>query len=165
MAISVRVATPDDREAVGRILGDSYPKLMAAGYEPAQLARVLPVIVRPHPGLLASGCYYLAEADGVAAGCGGWSRQRPGTDQTEPGLAHIRHFATHSAWIGHGVGRALYDRCEQDARAAGIARFECYASLNGEGFYAALGFERIARIQVEMGPAGPFPSILMVREI
>ena len=150
MALTVRIATPDDHDAVGRILVDSYSKLMPAGYEPAQLARVLPVIVRPHPGLLASGSYYLAEVDGVPAGCGGWSRQRPGSDQTEPGLAHIRHFAVCAGWTGRGVGRALYARCETDARAAGADRFEVQSSLNGEAFYARLhGLLDAAGLRVE----------------
>ncbi|MGZ8336264.1 MAG: hypothetical protein ACXWU1_06345, partial [Allosphingosinicella sp.] len=115
MSITVRVAGPEDAAAVGRILVASYPALMAGAYEPELLARALPMIVRPHPRLLAGGTYYLAKAaaaperrGGLPIGCGGWSRERPGTSQTEPGLAHIRHFATHGDWIGRGVGRALY---------------------------------------------------------
>ena len=165
MNISIRVATPADSAAVAEVLVHSYPELMAGAYDPDLLARALPLITRPHPRLLAGGCYYLAEWDGHAAGCGGWSRERPGGNEVEPGLAHIRHFATHRDWIGRGVGRALYERCEQDARAAGVNRFECYASLNGEAFYAAMGFARIGAIEVGMGPDVEFPSILMRRPI
>jgi GNAT superfamily N-acetyltransferase len=165
MTISIRVATPDDAAAVRHVLLHSYPALMAGAYDPELLARALPLITRPHPKLLAGGTYYLAEADGDPAGCGGWSWNRPGGDELEPGLAHIRHFATHSDWTGRGVGRALYERCEQDARAAVADRFECYASLNGEAFYAALGFARIGAIEVAMGPGLDFPSILMRRSI
>ena len=164
MPITLRVATPDDAAAVRHVLVHSYPALMAGAYEPELLARALPIITRPHPRLLAGGTYFLAEAEGEAAGCGGWSWERPGGNEVEPGLAHIRHFATHRDWTGRGVGRALYERCERDARAAGANRFECYASLNGEAFYAALGFVRIGAIEVEM--AGfDFPSILMRRPI
>jgi GNAT superfamily N-acetyltransferase len=165
MSISIRVATPVDAAAVAHVLVNSYPTLMAAAYDPALLARALPLITRAHPRLLAGGSYYLAEADGHAAGCGGWSWERPGETEVETGLAHIRHFATHGDWTGRGVGRALYERCEQDARAAGANRFECYASLNGEAFYAALGFARIGAIEVAMGPGLDFPSILMQRPI
>jgi GNAT superfamily N-acetyltransferase len=165
MPITLRVATPDDAAAVRHVLVNSYPALMAKAYDPELLARALPRITLPHPKLLAGGTYYLVEADGYAAGCGGWSWWRPGSDEVEPGLAHIRHFATHCDWTGRGVGRALYERCEQDARAAGADRFECYASLNGEGFYAALGFARIGAMEVAMGPGLDFPSILMRRPI
>jgi len=162
----VRPATPSDAAAVAAVLAASYPALMRGAYPADLLALTLPLIVSPNPALLASGTYYLAEAkSGEALGCGGWSTSAPGSRRREPGTAHIRHFATHPAWTGRGVGRAVYARCEEDARAAGIARFICYASLNGEPFYRALGFRPLRRIEVPMGGGLRFPAILMVREI
>lgn len=165
MQVTVRTATPQDAPAIRSILEDSYPALMAGAYPPDLLARVLPLVTRPHPRLLAGGTYYLAEIDGRAAGCGGWSFWGPGGEADQPGLAHIRHFAVRSACAGRGVGRALYDRCEADARTAGARRFEAQSSLNGERFYAAMGFARVAAIEVPMGRDLAFPSILMRREI
>ena len=162
--LSVRPARPDDAERVGRILEASYPALMADAYAPDVLARALPLITRPHPRLLRSGSYYLCEAEGEAVGCGGWSFEVPGGGPTEPGVAHIRHFATDARWAGRGVGRALYRRCEAEARAAGARQFDCFASLNGEGFYTALGFDRIGAMEAPMGDFA-FPSILMRRAI
>lgn len=162
----VRTATPDDMATVSAILAASYPSLMRGAYPDDLLARALPRITSANPALLASGTYYLAEAeDGSAAGCGGWSHRPPEEDRREQGVAHIRHFATHQDWAGKGVGRAIFHRCEAEARAAGFTRFTCYSSLNGEGFYAALGFLRVREISVPMGPDLRFPSILMVREI
>jgi GNAT superfamily N-acetyltransferase len=161
----VRVAHPDDAGAVGEVLRDSYPALMAGAYEPALLVRALPLMTRPQPRLLASGTFYLCEARGEAVGCGGWSFEPPGGGEREPGIAHIRHFATRSGWAGRGVGRALYRRCEADARAAGAVEFQCYSSLNGEGFYAVLGFVRVAAIDVPMAPDLDFPSLHMRRTI
>jgi predicted N-acetyltransferase YhbS len=161
----VRVAHPDDAGRVGEVLRDSYPALMAGAYDPALLSRALPLMTRPHPRLLASGSYYLCEAHGEVVGCGGWSFDRPDSDDREPGIAHIRHFATRSLWAGQGIGRVLYRRCEDDARAAGAAEFQCWSSLNGEGFYAALGFARVAAIDVPMAPGLVLPSIHMSRTI
>src|SRR5215217_7069480 len=138
-AFAVRVATPDDAEPIGTLLRASYPSLMPSGYSAAVLARALPLIVRASPALLRSGTYYLAEGPGRAlAGCGGWTFERPGAAGApiDPTLGHIRHFATHPDWIRRGVGRALFDRCVADARVAGVQRFECYASLVAEPFYA-----------------------------
>ena len=164
--MQVRPATPDDREAVATILAASYPLLMRAAYRDELLARTLPGMTRPNPALLASGNYYLAEPEpGLFAGCGGWSDVAPGSDRREPGIAHIRHFATHPDWTGRGVGRALYERCEADARAAGFTSFTCFASLNGEPFYRAVGFKTLRLIEVPMAPGVFFPSILMTREI
>ncbi|MEC9343218.1 MAG: GNAT family N-acetyltransferase [Pseudomonadota bacterium] len=166
LAFFVRTATPADADAVTGLLTASYPVLMATAYDEAALAGALPAMTRANPALLTSGSFYVAEQDdGELAGCGGWTPERPGTGETEPGLGHIRHFATGPQWVGRGVGRALYQRCEEAARAAGIRRLECYASLNAEGFYQALGFKTIRRIEVPMGPDAVLPSILMRRDI
>jgi N-acetylglutamate synthase-like GNAT family acetyltransferase len=161
----VRPATMDDAATISAILADSYPALMRGAYDAALLARALPRIISANPALLASGTYYLAERDGEAAGCGGWSHRPPEADRREEGMAHIRHFATRSSWTGKGVGRAVFTRCEADARAAGFTRFTCYSSRNGEPFYTALGFRRVREIEVPMGRDLFFPSVLMVREI
>ena len=83
----------------------------------------------------------------------------------EPELGHVRHFATHPKSVRHAIGRALYDRCETTARAAGVRRFECYASINAEDFYAALGFKMVRRTEIPMGKGLMLPSILMERSI
>jgi GNAT superfamily N-acetyltransferase len=163
--IQVRAANPDDAPAVRQVLEASYPVLMAHAYDPAVLARALPVITRPNPKLLSSGAYYIAEIDGAPAGCGGWSAERPGSDTVIAGLGHIRHFATDARRIGRGVGRALYSACEASARRVGVRRFECQASLNAELFYQSLGFARVETIEVAMPPDIVFPSIRMVRDL
>ncbi|MGE0667263.1 MAG: GNAT family N-acetyltransferase [Sphingomonadales bacterium] len=163
--ITVRVAVPRDVPAVDFILGESYPRLMAGAYEPSLLAEALPMMVRANLGLLASGTYYLAEADGAPAGCGGWTFEEPGTGALEPGTAHIRHFAVRPSWTGRGVGRLLYRQCERAARAAGARRFVCFSSLNGKAFYRALGFEGERVVEIAMGPAVRLPSVIMHREI
>jgi N-acetylglutamate synthase-like GNAT family acetyltransferase len=164
--MQVRKATPADAGTVSSILAASYPELMRGAYPDALLALALPLITRANPALLDSGTYHLALAEsGEAIACGGWSHRPPERDEREAGLAHIRHFATHPDWTGRGAGRAIFKRCEDEARAAGFTRFTCYSSRNGEPFYAALGFSRIREIEVPMGPRLRFPSILMVREI
>jgi N-acetylglutamate synthase-like GNAT family acetyltransferase len=162
----VRVAGPEDAAAVTRVLEGCYPELLAPAYDPELLARVLPQMTRANPLLLASGTFFVCEAGGEAVGCGGWTRERPpGGAAAEPGLAHLRHFAVRSDWVGRGVGRALYRRCEASARAAGMRRFEAWSTLNGEGFYRALGFARVEAIAAPMGPGLALPSMLMRRNI
>ncbi len=122
-------------------------------------------MTRPHPTLLGSGTYFLAEAEGEPVGCGGWSLVAPGTPLAEQGVGHIRHFATAESWTGRGIGRMIYARCEAQARAAGVRRLLCYSSLNGEAFYSALGFRRIDLLDVPMGTDLTFPSVRMARSI
>ncbi|HYG49078.1 MAG TPA: GNAT family N-acetyltransferase [Allosphingosinicella sp.] len=160
----LRVATPEDAAAVEAVLAPSYTQLMAAAYPPDLLARTLPAITRANPDLLSSGRYYLVEAaTGEPAGCGGWSPNPPGRKDEDPERAHIRHFATHPAWTRRGVGRLLYERCAADARASGFTVIEAWASLNGETFYAALGFRSLGPIETRMPGGVLFPAIRMER--
>jgi GNAT superfamily N-acetyltransferase len=162
----LRVAMPEDAEAVAAVLGPSYAQLMAQAYPPDLLARVLPAITRANPQLLASNRFYLVEAEtGEPAACGGWSPNPPGQREGDPRRAHIRHFATHPEWTRRGAGRMLYERCQDDARAAGFTTFECWASVNGEGFYASLGFRRLQPISTSMPGGIAFPAIRMERAI
>lgn len=162
----LRVATLEDCDTVAAVLGPSYTKLMVAAYPADLLARTLPSITRANPVLLSSGHYYLVEAEtGEPAGCGGWSANPPGRSDGDPDRAHIRHFATHPDWTRRGVGRLLYERCAADARAAGFTLFEAWASLNGESFYASLGFRRLGPIETSMPGGVKFPAIRMERAI
>jgi N-acetylglutamate synthase-like GNAT family acetyltransferase len=135
---------------------------MPKSYDATLLDLALPLMTKANPALLASGTYYAAFSnEGLAIGSGGWTKERPGTRDLQPELAHIRHFATHPEWVGIGVGRSIYAECTKAASAAGIKRFECYSSLNAERFYAALGFRAIRHMDVVMGRRISFPSILM----
>ncbi|QND56776.1 GNAT family N-acetyltransferase [Mesorhizobium huakuii] len=163
---TVRRATPQDEAGVSELLLASYPGLMRTAYDQAILEGALPLMTRANPALLSSGTFYLAvNGHDLAVGCGGWSRELPGSSEVTPGLAHIRHFATHPEWLRRGIGRELYRRCAEDGRSSSVRRFECQASLNAEGFYAALGFRTVRRIELRIGPGPMLPSILMERAI
>src|SRR5262249_32656037 len=121
MTPHIRMSNPADSDAVSALLAVSYSTLFASHYESNTLSRVLPIIGKANPTLLASGTYYLAERDPKnLVGCGGWSTARPGSDEIIEGEAHIRHFATHPEWTRRGVGAALLNRCFSDARLIGI---------------------------------------------
>lgn len=157
-----RVAVPEDEMAVTGLLKECYPSLMAAAYEAALLAAALPVMTQASPSLLSSGTYYVAlTGTDQLVGCGGWTKEQPGTGAIEPGLGHIRHFGTHPAYVNLGIGRRIFDRCRADAAAKGIRRFEVYSSLNAEEFYAKLGFRRVHTVDLPMGSALNLPAILM----
>lgn len=139
---------------------------MSSSYDADALADGLSVMTKANPALLSSGTYYVAESEQrTIVGCGGWSLERPGTTEIEPGLAHIRHFATHASWLGEGIGRSIYTKCAEHARSAGVQRFECYSSLNAEGFYSALGFRPVRNIEVQLSAHIKLPGVLMERSI
>lgn len=162
----LRVATPQDAEAVSELLRASYPRLMRYAYDEEVLAPALELMTKANPSLLGSGTYYLAElATGLLVGCGGWTPEWPGTKSVEPGLGHVRHFAVHPDWTRRGIGRAILTFCDRAARAAGVRTFECYSSLNAETFYRALGFVRIREMDIELKPPVVLHGVLMRRDL
>ena len=165
VTFKIRNSHPEDADAVERVLRGSYPQLMAPAYDADLLQRALPFLIKANPHLLASTSYYIAEAGSEPVGCGGWSLEKPGTTVHEFGVGHIRHFATSAAWVGRGVGKAIYERCELDARAAGVFRLDCHSSRNGEPFYLALGFTRIGDMLLPLAADLMFPGVLMSRHI
>ncbi len=161
--LSIRVATPEDRETVTRLLQRSYPALMAGSYEPAVLAAALPLMTQANPALLASGTFFVAVADSrEVVGCGGWTPERPGRyAPVEAGLGHIRHFGVDPDWARQGVARAIMSMCIDSARQRGIVRLRCLASINAEKFYVSVGFVATGRRVVMLGNTIPFPSVDM----
>ena len=70
--------------------------------------------------------------------------------QTDPDEAYIHFMGVSPDHPGGGLGRQLYERFFDDARAAGRTRVRCVTSPANEGsvaFHEALGFtsERVAR--------------------
>lgn len=163
--INVRPATPDDAALLTGLITASYRELDTGLYEPAQLAAALPAMSKANPKLLASGTYYVVEVDGAAAACGGWTFEKPGSGGIDEGVAHIRHFATHPAYLRRGLARLLLDRCLEEAKARGACVMKSQATLPAEKFYASAGFLTIKPIEVEMGPDIILPALDMERRL
>ena len=164
--IAIGLAGIADADAVTDLLEASFPELTKDAYDPEILRQALPLICRANPALLSSGTYFIATSpDGIAVGCGGWTPEKPGTISVEPGVGHLRHFATRAGWTGRGVGRRIYDRSEAQARAAGITVFEVYAGLNAEGFYRSLGFSTLGGMTYMLDGQAAYPSIWMRRSL
>jgi N-acetylglutamate synthase-like GNAT family acetyltransferase len=141
---TIRIATSHDEAPVSALLKASYPELMRTDYEPEVLELAIPLMTKANSNLLNARTYFVAETvDRSVVGCGGWTMERPGTGEIVERLSHLRHFATHPSFTGKGIGRAMYETCEKDAKRAGIDRLECYASLNAQSSYNGLGFEPI----------------------
>lgn len=159
--MKIRVSTIEDMPVVEALLGRSYPALMASAYEAGVLAFALPFMTKAKPELLTSGTFYVAEHAGRIAGCGGWTFGEPGSGRTVPGLAHLRHFAVDPAQARQGIGRLLFGRCAQSAAKEGALRFQAFAGLNAESFYASMGLRRLDIVSIPMGPDVVFPVVLM----
>jgi GNAT superfamily N-acetyltransferase len=162
--ITIRTATPDDAAMLSVLLAASYTALKGS-YDPHGFDSALPLMATANPKLLASGTYYIAEIGGQAAGCGGWSTEKPGTGEIAEGVGHIRHYATHPAFLRRGVGRRLLDHCIDEARRSGISIMMSQSTLPAEPFYASAGFRRLGLIDVAMAPGVVLPAVEMQLEL
>ena len=161
--LTVRKAQRVEREALDALIAASARELGRRDYTDAQLDRAIGNVFGVDSELIEDGTYLVAEINGALAGCGGWSRRktlfgadaRAGRDSTalDPAkdAAKIRAFFVHPDFTRRGVGRALYDRCEAEARAAGFAALELMATLGGLSLYMALGFEPADAIDYDLG--------------
>lgn len=159
--ICIRPARPSDFDAVDNLFRRAYPALLRADYDTKTLADVLPIISRANPRLLATGTFYLAFRDNELVGAGGWSWIGPHGAVGPRHMAHIRHVVTHHDHQRSGIGRRLLGHCIDEAAGAGARILNCQSTLTAEPFYAALGFRRIADIDVFLCPGVSFPAVHM----
>lgn len=150
--MTIRSATLHDVPALHALMVQSMAALGTAFYASDRAEAAARYLTVPDDDLIEDETLYVAEIDGRLAGVGGWSSRRKlftgSTDQealtgrldpqTEP--ARIRAFFVAPDFARRGVAKALYDRCEVDARAAGFRSFVLMATLPGVPLYRALGF-------------------------
>lgn len=157
MPISIRPATMNEILALEQLIANSVRALSIGYYTQEQIESALVHVFGIDTQLITDGTYFVAEADGRLAGCGGWSKRKTlfGGDQMKPladdlldptlAPARIRAFFVHPDFARRGIGKQLILTCEQAARAAGFRQIELAATLPGEPLYAAVGYEMIER--------------------
>jgi len=164
--VTLRRARPSDLGAVERLLKRSYPRLLKADYPPSVMVTALPLIVRARPELLASGRYFLAEAeDGTLLGAGGWSAVPPQGEGAVPEVGHVRHVAVDPDMVRQGVGRAVMGEVISDALRHGVKWLDCLSTRTAVPFYQALGFRVLHESEVGLRPGIVFPAVRMMRQI
>lgn len=152
-SVRIRTARLDDRPAIGELIVASAWGLSRGVYEDRQIESALETgVFGVDSEMIADGTYLVAEVRGRIIGCGGWSGRRTlfggdtfaarESERLDPASepARIRAFFVHPDWARRGVGRAILDRCEAEARAAGYRRLEMMATLPGLAFYRASGY-------------------------
>jgi GNAT superfamily N-acetyltransferase len=160
----LRKATRDDIPEIQRVMRESLTGIARRTYDARQIASALEWIAHPDTQLIDDGTYFVAVADGAVVACGGWSRRgklyagsadsggesRLLDPATEP--ARVRAMFTLPEWSRRGIGRAILERCESEARAAGFTTVELMAMKSGgEALYATCGYERVEETKIVMG--------------
>ena len=170
-----RLARRDDLDALRQLMDAAISELQKPFLDQSQIASSR-AIMGLDTQLIDDGTYFIVEADGELAGCGGWSRRATlyGGDQTSgrsPALldptkdaARTRAMYTHPHHTRKGVGRLILSLNEQAARAEGFTRMELMSTMAGEPLYRACGYDPIERVSDDRGGA-PVPLLRMTKAL
>jgi GNAT superfamily N-acetyltransferase len=173
--LTSRLAGPQDIPALEAVMNAAIAELQKGFLTPAQIAASRTIMGLDRQ-LVADGTYFVVEADGAIAGCGGWSRRATlyGGDHTpgrDPELldpakdaARVRAMYTHPDFARRGVGRLILDLCEAAAKAEGFKRLELMGTMSGRPLYESYGFAPIEDILDARG-GEPVPLTRMGKAI
>jgi GNAT superfamily N-acetyltransferase len=156
---------------------DSILALFPAYYDERQTASAAVHIGDLDLTLIDDGTYYVHEAGGEIVACGGWSRRdklytgsgdqdddaRLLDPRSEP--ARVRAMFVRDDWTRRGLGRAILERCEADARAEGFRTLALMATLPGEPLYRAFGFRETGRHEIVMPDGVSVEGVAMERPV
>jgi GNAT superfamily N-acetyltransferase len=170
-----RLAVPEDVPALTVIVDAAIAQLQRGFLDEAQIESSR-AIMGVDTELIADGTYFVIEADGEIAGCGGWSRratlyggsQTPGRDSNllDPKVdaARVRAMYTSPAYARRGVGRLILSLCESAAAAEGFTRLQLMSTLSGQPLYTAYGFRPVERVEDATGGV-PVPLVRMEKVV
>jgi len=157
MSLTHRLAVESDLPALKDLMGRAIAELQRGFLSAAEIA-ASHALMGLDTQLVADRTYFLIEADGQLAGCGGWSRRATlyGGDHStalrdaallDPAkdAARVRAMYTDPAFARRGVGRLILSLCEAAAAAEGFRRAQLMATLSGEPLYLACGYREIER--------------------
>jgi GNAT superfamily N-acetyltransferase len=173
---STRSAVRDDVSELQHLMETSMRILLPGHLSPEEVAASFSIMGLDSQ-LIDDGTYYVIEATGRLAGCGGWSRRATlfGGDHTQgrseklldPAIdaARIRAMYTHPDFARKGVGRMILAQCETDAAKEGFWRFELAATMAGVPLYLACGFVEEGRFFAETPSGVGVPLARMVKSL
>ena len=175
-SLTIRPAVSGDIPALKAVMDRAIKELLPAFLPPAEVLASQEVMGLDTQ-LIEDGTYYVVEADGAIAGCGGWSRRATlfggdhsaGRDAalvdpaTDP--ARVRAMYTSPDFTRRGVGRLILATCEAKAKAEGFSRCEMAATMAGEPLYAACGYHRIEPFEALTSNGVKVPLVRMGKAI
>ena len=167
----------DEREAIKCLIAASARVLSRNHYSDTQVEAAITTVFGVDTDLIEDGTYFVAESEGQLVGCGGWSKRKTlfGGDQyssrdagyldpsSEP--AKIRAFFIHPDHARKGIARAIFSRCENEARADGFRALELMATLPGIEFYESCGFVATGYLDLDLTDATKLELVPMRKDL
>lgn len=177
MSWHLRPATAADSAAIQDLIARSIRSLGASDYSSEQIEGALKGAFGLDSQLVADGTYFVVESDGRLIGCGGWSYRRTlfggdarsgrdaGTLDPKTDAAKIRAFFVDPAAARQGIGSAVLERCEAEARRHGFRRAEMMATLPGKRLYEARGYVPGEKIHYPVAPGVAIEFVPMSKSL
>jgi GNAT superfamily N-acetyltransferase len=172
---TIRLAREADIPALHALIEASVRGLQAGDYTPAQIEGALGTVLGLDTQLIRDQTYLVAEASGMLAACGGWSKRKTlfGADRgpgREPDLldpatdaAKVRAIFVHPAFARRGLGSLILAHVEAAAGAAEFRHFEMGSTLTGVPLYHLKGYVEVERIAVPLHNGETLPIVKMVK--
>ena len=167
-----RKATLDDVPALRALVALAIDRLQRPFLD-APTIRASHGVMGLDTRLIGDGTYFIVEAYGRIAGCGGWSRRATlfggdHADARDDSLldpardpARFRAMYTHPDFVRRGVGRLILRLGEAAALAEGFARGALAAPLAGVPLYRACGWREIEPFTSEGDGGRQVPFVRM----
>jgi GNAT superfamily N-acetyltransferase len=177
MSWHLRQATAADSAEIEELIARSIRALGLADYSPEQIEGALKGAFGLDTQLIVDGTYFVVESAGRLIGCGGWSYRRTlfggdaradrdaGTLDPSSDAAKIRAFFVDPDAARQGVGSALLEHCEAEARRHGFRRAEMMATLPGVRLYQARGYVPGGRVQYPVGSGVSIEFLPMSKDL
>jgi len=174
---ALRLATEEDILVLHALIEASVRGLQMNDYTQAQMNGALGTVLGLDTQLIQDRTYFVAEAGGKLAGCGGWSRRKTlfGADRgpgREPELlnpatdaAKVRAIFVHPEFARRGLGTLILKRVEDEAAAEGFTRYEMGSTLTGVALYRLKGYTEVERIAVPLANGEALPVVKMVKAL
>jgi len=145
LAITLRKAAWADQPALLALHERALRQMSLGHYRASQIDAFIAAGTLDEE-LIWEGRYFIAEVDGVLAGCGGWGQQVPGYLSATPDgeeMSRLRAMYVDPALARRGIARQLVRHIESDVLAHGHPMLSLDALVSGVALYRALGYQAV----------------------
>jgi N-acetylglutamate synthase-like GNAT family acetyltransferase len=179
MSYTIRKATVSDRAEIEKLIAVSVKGLSRDDYSERQIELSIQTVFGVDTELINDKTYFVAEsADGSIVGCGGWSKRKTlygasryessrNSEELNPNIdaAKIRAFFIHPEWARKGIGTAILDACEQEAKSFGFQTAEMMSTLPGIKLYSIRGYVGAERAEIPVGQGEQITCVKMSKKL
>jgi N-acetylglutamate synthase-like GNAT family acetyltransferase len=163
--VQIRQATPKDLRELQALVEASFRTLGAAHYSSRQVAAALGPAIRVDADLLNDGTYFVADLNGTALGCGGWSTKRAtaiGVPLPSP-RAEVRAVFVAPEYAGLAIGWRLLRCAESAIVEAGFKSAYLLSTRSGLSFYLRAGYRALGEHLIPLDGAPALEVTMMQR--